>query len=101
LIASRPVAALVAALACVAGADLGRAQPYANYSCGDGQKLTVVNERGGTVLVMTGGGAVRLWKRGPSYASAGGELRGDGGVVTFRMAGRAATSCRLVERGPA
>ncbi len=96
----RPIVPLIVVAALATSAQ---AQPYANYACSDGAKLTVIFEPGGTALVMVGGGALRLADRRPGsgfwFSSPAGEFRGKGAQATFRMAGRRATRCRLVERG--
>jgi hypothetical protein len=93
------IAATLAAFLCLTTASL--AEPYVNYLCRDGQKLSVIYEKSGTALVMVGGGGLRLSRRGPGsrYALPGGELRIGGREAVFSMAGRASTRCRLVERG--
>ncbi len=92
-------AILLVPLAAPASAD-----PYVNFVCADGAKLTLIFERQGTALVMLGGagpgagGALRLQNRhaasGLRYASPYGELRASGSRATFRMQGRAPTTCR-------
>lgn len=92
-------AATLAAYFCFGTA--GQAEPYANYLCRDGQKLSAIFEKAGSVLVMSGGGALRLSKRGPGsrYASPSGAWRAAGSEAVLSIAGRPATRCRLVERG--
>jgi hypothetical protein len=94
------------ALAAALAASPAYADGYVNFACADGAKLTLIFERQGTGLVMLGGagagagGALRLQKRHASsglwYASPYGELRATGLTATFRMQGRAPTSCRKV-----
>ncbi len=74
------------------------AEPYVNFACADGSKISLIFEKSGTGLVMVGGGALRLDNRRPAsglwYASPAGELRAKGSTATFRMQGRAPTTCR-------
>ncbi len=74
------------------------AEPYVNFACADGSKISLIFEKSGTGLVMVGGGALRLDNRRPAsglwYASPAGELRAKGSTATFRMQGRAPTKCR-------
>ncbi len=89
------------ALLVVAPAHAGA---YVNFACADGSKLSLIFEKQGTGLVMLGGagfgagGALRLQNRHPAsglwYASPYGELRAKGSTATFRMQGRAPTTCR-------
>ena len=76
-----------------------RAEPPLDFACADGSKLSLIFETSGTVLVMVGGGALRLENRHPAsglwYASPAGELRAKGSTATFRMHGRAPTTCRM------
>ena len=82
------------------------ADTYINFACADGAKLTLIFEKKGTGLVMLGGagtgagGALRFQNRhavsGLWYASPYGELRASGSRATFRIQGRAPTTCRRV-----
>jgi membrane-bound inhibitor of C-type lysozyme len=92
---------LALALAAVLlAAPAARAESYVNFSCADGSKISLIFENQGTGLVMIGGGALRLQNRHPAsglwYASPHGELRAKGSTATFRVQGRAPTSCRKV-----
>ena len=77
------------------------AEPYVNFACADGSKITLIFETPGAGLVMVDGGALRLQNQRPTsglwYASPFGELRVRGATATFRMAGRAATACRKAQ----
>lgn len=94
-------AAVLVGLSCLTGMADAEPSDYANYLCGDGRKITLIFEHAGTALVMVDGGALRLPRQvqGFRYASPAGAVYGKVGVVTFEMAGRPLTSCRLVERG--
>jgi hypothetical protein len=78
------------------------AEPYVNFICADGSRISLIFEKSGTGLVMVDGGALRLENRhaavGLWYASRWGELRSSGATATFRMAGRTPTTCRVVGR---
>jgi hypothetical protein len=97
----RPLVLALGACLAVAPADAGS---YVNFACADGAKLSLIFEKQGTGLVMLGGpgfgagGALRLQNRRPAsglwYASPYGELRATGATATFRMQGRAPTTCR-------
>ena len=93
-------ARLGAALFAVLLAAPALADPSVNFACADGSKLSLIFEKPGTGLVMVGGGALRLQNRRPAsglwYASPYGELRARGSTATFRMSGRAPTTCRKV-----
>ncbi len=88
------------ALAAVFIAAPAWADSYVNFACADGSKISLIFESQGTGLVMVGGGALRLENRHPAsglwYASSYGELRAKGSTATFRMQGRAPTTCRKV-----
>jgi hypothetical protein len=92
---------LAIALAAVVIAAPARADSYVNFACADGSKISLIFEARGTGLVMVGGGALRLQNRHPAsglwYASRSGDLRAKGATATFRMQGRAPTSCRKVQ----
>jgi hypothetical protein len=94
----RIFAGALAALVVVAPACTG---PYVNFACADGSKISLIFEKGGTGLVMVDGGALRLENRHPAsglwYAFPYGELRARGSTATFRMTGRAPTTCRKVQ----
>jgi membrane-bound inhibitor of C-type lysozyme len=98
----RPSKRIAAALGFGLLAAPTQAGPYVNYACADGAKLSLIFEKSGTALVMVEGGALRLQNRHPAsglwYASSAGELRANGATATFRMAGRAPTTCRRVGR---
>ena len=91
---------LAVAFAALLLAQPACADPYVNYACADGSKISLIFERSGTGLVMVDGGALRLENRhparGPWYASPYGELRAKGSAATFRMQGRTPTACRKV-----
>ncbi len=95
----KPLASALLPLALAAPAA---ASPYVNFACADGAKISLIFETSGTGLVMVGGGALRLENRHPRsglwYASSSGELRAQGATATFRMQGRAPTTCRKVAR---
>ena len=94
------------ALGALLVAEPAHADAYVNFACADGAKLSLIFEKQGTGLVMLGGaglgagGALRLENRHPAsglwYASPSGELRARGSTATFRMQGRAPTTCRKV-----
>ena len=96
----RLLAAVLSGLYVAFTASRASAQPYVNFRCADGSPLTLIFEKGGTGLVMIGGGALRLNDRRPAsglwFASPHGELRADGANATFRRTGRPPTSCRKV-----
>ena len=79
-----------------------QAGPYVNYTCADGAKLSLIFEKGGTALVMVEGGALRLQNRHPASGlwvpQARANWRAKGATATFRMVGRAPTTCRRVAR---
>jgi len=93
----RIFAGALAAFVVVAPACAG---PYVNFACADGSKISLIFEKTGTGLVMVDGGALRLANRHPAsglwYASPYGALRAKGSTATFRMTGRAPTTCRKV-----
>ena len=101
-----PTRSLVAALAALIAAAPANAAQFVNFACADGAKLSLIVESPGTGLVMLGGvgpgagGALRLQNRHPKsglwYASPAGELHASGASATFRMRGRAPTTCRVV-----
>ena len=101
-----PTRPLIAALVVALAAAPAKAAQYVNFACADGAKLLLIVESPGTGLVMLGGAgpgagsAVRLQNRHPPsglwYASPAGELRATGATATFRMQGRAPTTCRWV-----
>lgn len=88
----------VLALAAMLVAAPAHAGSYVNFACADGSKISLIFEKSGTGLVMVDGGALRLHNRhsasGLWYASPNGELRAKGATATFRMTGRATTTCR-------
>ena len=79
-------------------ATAAQAEPYLNFACAAGVKITVIFEPSGTALVMIEGGALRLADQHPPsglwYASPAGEFRADGDTATFHMIGRPPTTCR-------
>jgi membrane-bound inhibitor of C-type lysozyme len=96
---SKRIAAALALGLCLLAAP-AQAEPYVNYACADGAKLSLIFEKSESALVMVEGGALRLQNRHPAsglwYASSAGELRAKGAKATFRMAGRARTTCLRV-----
>jgi hypothetical protein len=81
-----------------ASGTAAQAEPYLNFACADGAKISVIFETSGTALVMIDGGALRLADQHPSsglwYASPAGEFRANGEAATFHMIGRPPTTCR-------
>ena len=94
-----PLTFVMLSLALAPSAEAGS---YVNFACADGSKLSLIFEKSGAGLIMVGGGALRLENRHPRsglwYASSSGELRTRGATATFRMQGRAPTTCRRVAR---
>ena len=90
----RAAAALLSAI--LAGAPV-HAEPYLNFACADGSKISLIFEKSGTGLVMVDGGALRLQNRRPAsgiwYASPYGDFRVRGDRAAFRMQGRKPTIC--------
>jgi hypothetical protein len=83
------------------GAPPAHAEDFINFQCADGAKLSVIFEDADNVLVMVGGGALRLQNRHPSsgqaFASPYGGIRIVCAKARFSLAGGAATECRRAQ----